>query len=885
MEASNPEINVEELMQRIRAEVAQGKRPFRENDSPPAAPEMNICVSAKSSQSEENHSAFHLNLPGLPSFAAQPAFQASPNSCYHINDLLCYHDQAFIRTAYNAVLHRFPDEEGGQHYLRLLRQGCAREDILGRLRYSKEGRAVGAKITGLAIPFLLQQIYHIPVIGRFISTIAAINNLLHLEGKQRILENDLTAFMEQAQSHFSESSKILNESLVQLEEGMRQMQSQHQEDLRNSQTALYEARHLLVQAIETRAGRQELTALGNHLNTLVESCLTKENLLPVEQLLDQLKQHVEVVSRSKTDHKAFEAEQAATRSALSAAQQKIQQALDKVRHNFTQALETRAGRQELSALSNDLRSLVAKQLTKEDLQPFEILLDELRKHVEELNRSKAAQLEFEAEQEKTSTALTAVQQRTQQALDAAKNLEACKASQEALDEASQFFAKAIERRAERQELTALSNDFRTLIAARLTKEDLLPVEQFLDHLKMQAEELNRSKAAQSSFEAEQEEIRSVLNAAQQAAQQSLSEARHLLLQAIETRAERQELIALSNHLGSQLETRLIKEDLQPFEQFLDQLKLQVEELNRSKTAQASFEAEQTDTRSALETVLQKTKQALDASLFPLKAQMHDLKRNLVDQERRLGLLLDEARKRLPKPIATRQIKAMLAEDEHRLDAIYASLEDCFRGTREDIKQRQRIYLPIVLEAKVGTKAEPIIDLGCGRGEWLELLRHEGLTARGVDINRIFLEGCRELDLDVVEQDAVTYLQSVKSNSVGAITAFQFIEHIPIKTLIGLLDESLRVLKPGGLVILETPNPANVLVGSCFFHMDPTHHKPLPLPLCKFLLEARGFVDLVGLDLNPFESTLQIPEGAGKFNEIVNQYLFGPRDFAVIGRKA
>ena len=155
----------------------------------------------------------------------------------------------------------------------------------------------------------------------------------------------------------------------------------------------------------------------------------------------------------------------------------------------------------------------------------------------------------------------------------------------------------------------------------------------------------------------------------------------------------------------------------------------------------------------------------------------------------------------------------------------------------------------------------------------------------VDINRIFLEGCRELDLDVVEQDAVTYLQSLKSNSVGAITAFQFIEHISIKTLIGLLDESLRVLKPGGLVILETPNPLNVLVGSCFFHMDPTHHKPLPPPLCKFLLEARGFVDLAGFDLNPFESTLQITDGSDNINEVINQYFFGPRDFAVIGRKA
>ena len=266
-------------------------------------------------------------------------------------------------------------------------------------------------------------------------------------------------------------------------------------------------------------------------------------------------------------------------------------------------------------------------------------------------------------------------------------------------------------------------------------------------------------------------------------------------------------------------------------------------------------------------------------------QTRDHKLNILDQQRRLMFLLEEARKRLPEPISTDQIKEMLTEEDHLLDVMYASFEDRYRGTREDIKQRQSIYLPYIRNAEVGTAKSPIIDLGCGRGEWLELLRDENLVAKGVDINRIFLEICRDLDLEVVDQDAVAYLRSLKSNSVGVITAFHLIEHLPNKTLIELLDESLRVIIPGGLVIFETPNAKNLLVGSYYFYMDPTHQKPLPPPLCEFLLEARGFIDLIGLDLHPFENFQKPIKGDDELTEIVNQHLFGPRDFAVIGKKA
>ena len=262
----------------------------------------------------------------------------------------------------------------------------------------------------------------------------------------------------------------------------------------------------------------------------------------------------------------------------------------------------------------------------------------------------------------------------------------------------------------------------------------------------------------------------------------------------------------------------------------------------------------------------------------------DLKRNLVDQERRLKLLLEEARKRLPEPIAPGELQAMVREEDHVLDALYAALEDRFRGTRTDIKERQAIYLPYIEKAKAGGARAPVIDLGCGRGEWLELLRDHALAARGVDLNRVFLRECAERNLEAVEQDAIEYLRSLKTGSVGAITVFHLIEHLPVTTAIAMLDEAQRVLRTGGALIVETPNPANLVVGACNFYIDPTHRNPLPSELTRFWIEARGFVDVEVLPLHPVDPDWL--EGSTDRSALtINHYMYGAQDYAVIGWKA
>lgn len=316
--------------------------------------------------------------------------------------------------------------------------------------------------------------------------------------------------------------------------------------------------------------------------------------------------------------------------------------------------------------------------------------------------------------------------------------------------------------------------------------------------------------------------------------------------------------------------------------------------SRGQAIQAGIETlarQSDDSQTALKSMFAAEVAARDAQAAGLTGQLgaarhelYRLKSQLVIQDRRLGLLLEEARKRLPEPFDAGQIEIFAGEERHRLDALYASFEDIFRGNREEIRNRLRIYLPLLKERGLGTSALPILDIGCGRGEWLELLRDESLTARGVDHNRIMVSECRDLGLEVIEGDVLEHLRSLPPASLGALTGFHIIEHLPLDVLIRLLDETVRVLKPGGLALFETPNPENVLVGSHTFYMDPTHRNPLPANMMRFLVEARGLCHVEIRHANPYPPEVAVPDGS-PLAERFNAVFYGPQDYAVIGVKA
>jgi O-antigen chain-terminating methyltransferase len=259
-----------------------------------------------------------------------------------------------------------------------------------------------------------------------------------------------------------------------------------------------------------------------------------------------------------------------------------------------------------------------------------------------------------------------------------------------------------------------------------------------------------------------------------------------------------------------------------------------------------------------------------------------LKNDLMQQKRLISLFLEEARQRLPEPFNQEQLQTFVSEDQHLLDAFYLAFEDHFRGTREDIFNKLKVYLPLIEKANVGTPDAPILDVGCGRGEWLELLRESGYTARGLDINRVMIEQCQARGLEVIAGDVIDYLASLPDNSLGAVTGFHIIEHLPFKMLMRLFSETVRVIKPQGLVIFETPNPDNVLVGSNTFYLDPTHINPLPSPTIKFMAETCGLYNTQIITLHPYPENAKI-NGQG-VAERFNDLFYGPQDYAVVGYK-
>lgn len=171
---------------------------------------------------------------------------------------------------------------------------------------------------------------------------------------------------------------------------------------------------------------------------------------------------------------------------------------------------------------------------------------------------------------------------------------------------------------------------------------------------------------------------------------------------------------------------------------------------------------------------------------------------------------------------------------------YRAFEDRYRGTRELIKERLSAYLPFISAVKTAHGECRALDLGCGRGEWLELLIENDIEARGVDLDAGMLESCQALQLPACNKDALTALLELADDSLSLVSGFHIVEHLPFAVLQAVTSEALRVLKPGGLLIFETPNAENLLVSTYSFYLDPTHEKPIPHLLLGFLVEHTGF---------------------------------------------
>jgi 2-polyprenyl-3-methyl-5-hydroxy-6-metoxy-1,4-benzoquinol methylase len=312
-------------------------------------------------------------------------------------------------------------------------------------------------------------------------------------------------------------------------------------------------------------------------------------------------------------------------------------------------------------------------------------------------------------------------------------------------------------------------------------------------------------------------------------------------------------------------------------------------------------AQQRDFNASVLRALDELSERVDGVAGELDAAVDDAGRRLeagerarVDTDERL-LELDERLVRVERrtrqapaaaaaaPSGTAEVGATDADG-----ADYFAFESRMRGSTELIRERQSVYLDDF------RTAAPVLDIGCGRGEFLTLLREAGVEARGIDVDAEMVTHCREEGLEVEQADGLSHLASLEDDALGGIFCAHVLEHLSSPALFRLLELAVAKLRPGGVFAAETPNPLS-LVALANFTADLSHDRPLHPATLSFLARQAGFrnvelrflsepseaerLKLVplpdGRDLAPAKDALDA--NVNRLNDVV----FGPQDYAVV----
>lgn len=218
---------------------------------------------------------------------------------------------------------------------------------------------------------------------------------------------------------------------------------------------------------------------------------------------------------------------------------------------------------------------------------------------------------------------------------------------------------------------------------------------------------------------------------------------------------------------------------------------------------------------------------------------------------------------------------------------YMTFENRFRP-EQTVRERQSAYLELLGGQK------RVVDLGCGRGELLEILGEADVSAYGIDLDPDNVAVCKEKGLEVVEGEAVSHLEGLEESAVDGIVASHVIEHLRSEDLWRLVSAAADKLADGGILILETPNPESLLAGSINFHRDPTHVRPVHPETLAFLTESAGFSDVAIRRLAPVPDDVRLPRETpdesplanqvGAVVDQLNELIYGYQDYALIARR-
>lgn len=206
---------------------------------------------------------------------------------------------------------------------------------------------------------------------------------------------------------------------------------------------------------------------------------------------------------------------------------------------------------------------------------------------------------------------------------------------------------------------------------------------------------------------------------------------------------------------------------------------------------------------------------------------------------------------------------------------YGRFAERFRGTEEYVKAGQAFYEPYF------RGRTNVLDLGCGRGEFLELMRSIGVPAKGIDLGAESIALCRSKGLDAEEADIFEYLGKLPEASLDGIFCSQVVEHIPVERLPEMIKLAASRLQRNGVIAIETPNPECLAIFATHFYLDPTHQRPVPHPLLSFYLEEFGVGNIEVRRLSPAVESMP---SLRSLPEDFREAFFGGLDYAVIGKK-
>ena len=267
--------------------------------------------------------------------------------------------------------------------------------------------------------------------------------------------------------------------------------------------------------------------------------------------------------------------------------------------------------------------------------------------------------------------------------------------------------------------------------------------------------------------------------------------------------------------------------------------------------------------------------ALDRATLDIQQRLwSDLQLVRAEFERLIHAELSVIRQRLAHVYRTEAAPELSAGPAPHLD--FGCFPERFRGPQDHVKSGQKFY------SSYFSNCKNVLDIGCGRGEFLELMREAGVPARGIDLNPEAVDLCRDKGLEAQVADLFAYLDGLDNGALDGIFSAQVVEHLQPDRVPEMIRLAARKLARGGLLAIETPNPACLAIFATHFYLDPTHTRPVPYALLAFYMQECGIGNVERRDLSP--AVESFPSLSGLPEEFRNMF-FGGLDYAIIGRKS